>query len=240
MSFLMTLLVGALSGLALADVSTTLPAAAPAGIDAALWAHMKQIDARASAIADLTADFEQFKFTPLLKKPMTSRGVVLAKGNVMLWTTRLPEPTVMRVDENQIQVYYPNQKTAEIYPLSGRLAELASSPVPRLASLLEHFSFSPASVEDFGEKSDRGRLALRMVPSDKSIAEHVQSVSVLIDSDHGFILSLKMVDPDGERTEIRFSNVKTNTNLENARLGLSLPEGVKTVRPLEGIGSPNP
>src|SRR5947199_276519 len=36
----------------------TLPAAPPAGIDAALWAKMKAIDQTAGKIEDLTADFE--------------------------------------------------------------------------------------------------------------------------------------------------------------------------------------
>ncbi len=240
LSICLSLLAFLMVSRALGEIATTLPAAAPAGIDAPLWASMKQVDARASAIADLTADFEQLKFTPLLKKPMTSSGTVLAKGNIMLWTTRVPEPTVMRVDETEIQVYYPTQKTVEIYPLSGRLAELASSPVPRLAALLDHFSFLPAPVEDLGEKSGPGRLALRMIPTDKTIAEHVARASVLIDSDRGFILALKMTDPDGEHTEIRFSNVRTNTNLDKARLMLTLPQGVKTVHPLEGVPSSNP
>ena len=217
-----------------AEAPTTLPAAAPQGIDAATWERMKQIDAKAAAIQTLSADFEQSKITPLLKKPMVSAGSVLAKGEVMRWDTRTPEPTLMRVDERQIEIFYPNQKTAEIYPLLSRLAELASSPVPRLATLLDHFSFSPASASDLGQKPDPGQLALRMTPTDKAVAEHVQSGLVLIDAEHGFILALTLTDPDGERTDLRFSNVKINPDLEDSRLKLQLPEGTRIVHPLEG------
>ena len=45
----------------------TLPAAPPAGIDAPLWERMKRIDAKVGHVVDLTANFEQRKFTPLLK-----------------------------------------------------------------------------------------------------------------------------------------------------------------------------
>ncbi len=224
----------------LAASPATLPTTAPSGLDPNLWARMKQVDARAAGIADLTADFQQRKFTPLLKKPMTSTGTVLARGDLMLWDTRAPEPTLMRVDANQIQVYYPKQKTLEVYPLAGRLAELARSPVPRLATLLDYFSFTPATADDVPEAGAPDRLALRMMPTDKTIAEHVEHVSVLIDSAHGFILALNVIDPDGERTEIRFSNVKTNTKLDDARLELKLPDGVRTVHPLEGLEPPPP
>ena len=199
---------------------------------------MKSVDAKAASISDLSADFEQKKFTPLLKKPMISSGTVLAKGAAMLWTTRAPEPTVMRVDERELSIYYQNQKTVEIYPISGQMAQMAASPVPRLAALLEHFSFAPAGEDEFGEKVDAGRLALRMVPTDPAIREHVDKVTVLIDTERGFILAFTLIDADAERTEIRFSNVRINTKLDEAQLKLRLPAGVKTVHPLEELGSP--
>src|SRR5438128_558721 len=90
-----------------AEGPSTLPTTPPAGVYPALWARMLQTDAKAAAIQDLTADFEQKKFTPLLKKPMTSTGTVWAKQSAMLWETRQPEPTVMRVDEREVSIYYP-------------------------------------------------------------------------------------------------------------------------------------
>jgi outer membrane lipoprotein-sorting protein len=226
---------------------TTLPAAPPAGIDAALWAKMKAIDQTAGKIEDLTADFEQKKTTPLLKKPLVSTGTVWAKGSAMLWDTRGPNPTVMRVDENQVTLYYPDQKTAEVYPLGKQLGELAASPVPRLAKLLEHFSFAPASPREFGDKEggkEAGnsgadapdRQAFRLRPTDPAIRDHVDHVLVLIDAKHGFILAFRLVDADNETTDIRFFNVKVNTKFDDAKLRLDLPAGVKTVRPLENLG----
>jgi len=222
----------------LAASPATLPSAPPGGIDASLWQRMKSIDAKAEAIEDLTADFEQQKFTPLLKKPLVSKGAVAARGPVMLWDTRSPEPTLMRVDENQLTLYYPNQKTAEVYPLEGQLAAMCSSPVPRLSLLLQHFKFAPAAAKDLGEPEEPGRLALRLTPTDDAIREHVDNVCVLLDTNRGFILVFQLVDSDGERTVIRFSDVKVNTKLDDARLRLTLPAGVKTVHPLEGVEPP--
>ena len=226
-----------------ADSPTTLPAAPPAGLDPALWSRMTRVDALADKITDLTADFEQQKFTPLLKKPMVSTGAVRAKGAAMLWDTRQPEPTMMRVDEKEVRIYYPSQKTVEIYPIAGQLSALAASPLPRLAALLPHFKFAAASDQDIGKdmgELDRAnQLALRLTPIDAALREHVDAVTVLIDAQRGFILAFKLIDADGERTVIRFFNVKTNANLDDSRLQLNLPADVKTVRPLENLG-PSP
>ncbi len=60
---------------------------------------------------------------------------------------------------------------------------------------------------------------------------------VLIDAEHGYILAFELVDSDGEKTVIRFSNVKVNTGIAEGALKLELPAGVKTVRPLENLGA---
>lgn len=199
---------------------------------------MVAVDAKAGKIVDLTADFEQQKFTPLLKKPMISSGTVQAKGTAMLWDTRTPEPTIMRVDETEVSLFYPKQKTVEIYPLAGQLSSLAASPLPRLTVLIPHFSFTPGAAKDFGQEERADRLVIHLTPTEATLREHVDSVTVLIDAERGFILAFQLVDSDGEKTVIRFSNVKTNTNLEDAGLKLKLPAEIKTVRPLEHLGGP--
>jgi outer membrane lipoprotein-sorting protein len=199
---------------------------------------MKAVDVKATQIGDLSADFVQKKFTPLLKKPMVSTGSVLAKDSVMLWETRTPEPTSMHIDEKQIEIYYPKQNTLEVYPISGQIAGLFASPVPRLAPLLTHFSFAAASAEEVEKAGQPDMLALRMTPTDAALREHVDKVFVLLDTKHGVIVDLIVLDADGDRTEIHFSNVKTNANLDASRLHLKLPADVKTVHPLEGLGPP--
>ena len=227
-----------IASFARAELPTTLPASPPAGVDAALWARMTAIDSKAGGIIDLTADFEQQKFTQLLKKPMVSSGTVQAKGTAMLWDTRTPEPTIMRVDESEVRIYYPQQNTVEIYPLAGQLSSLAASPLPRLAALLPHFTFAKGTAKNSGQEERADQLVIHLTPIDASLKEHVGSVTVLIDATRGFILAFQLVDSDGERTLIRFSNVKTNANIEDARLNLKLPDNVKSVRPLENLGAP--
>ena len=98
----------------------------PAVVDPALWQRLEQINTRSAKVVDLTACFEQQKFTPMLEQPLVSHGTLAIRGPVMLWKTVEPEPTQMRIDPKQIQIYYPDQKTVEVYPIEQKLASLAA------------------------------------------------------------------------------------------------------------------
>lgn len=214
-------------------LSAAVPAQTQPTTSPALWQRMTEIDAKGAAVVDLTADFEQRKFTPLLKKPMVSTGTVKARGAAMLWDTQKPQPTVMLVDETGVSMYYPAEKTVEIYPLEGQLGSLAASPLPRLELLKQHFSFE----EQADAQPIAGKLALKLTPLAGVIREHVDRVHVLLDVERGLIDRFELIDVDGERTVITFSNIKTNTSMKDADLQLKLPGNVKTVRPLEKIGA---
>ena len=82
-------------------------------------------------IADLTADFEQQKFTAMLKKPLISSGAVAVRGSAMLWKTRKPEPSELQIDQKEVRIYYPAQETIEVYQVEQKLGQLAASPLPR-------------------------------------------------------------------------------------------------------------
>jgi outer membrane lipoprotein-sorting protein len=216
------------------------PATQPAPpVDPALMEKMNAIDAKAAKISTLVADFEQKKFTALLRKPLLSSGVVKVKGNAMRWDTEKPEPSVMLVGEKNVQLYYPAQKTVEEYTLDQRLAELAASPLPRLAVLKARFSFAEIPVHDIDPQADAAKfLALKLTPIDKELAEHVQEVRVLLDSAGGYIVQAELTDADGDRTVIQFR--KVSVNAEVGDLGLKVPPGTKFTRPLEGLQEPPP
>jgi len=213
------------------------PTSRPANIDPAAWQRMLDIDARAGKIEDLTADFEQQKFTAMLKKPLVSAGIVAVRGSSMLWDTRKPEPSMLQIDTKEVRIYYPAQKTIELYQIQQKLGQLAASPLPRLAVLREHFSFEPIPAAELGEKDDSARkfFAVRMTPIDPELREHVEAVRVLLDAERGLIIRLEMRDSDGDRTLISFSNVKTNVGLKDGDLRIAAPADVKITRPLAAV-----
>jgi outer membrane lipoprotein-sorting protein len=212
------------------------PASAPVGVDPALWQQMVEINAKGAKVHDLTARFEQKKFTPLLKKPLISTGEVHVKGPVMRWDTKEPAQTVMRIDDKEVRLYYPQQKVVEIYKVDQQLSSLAASPLPRLDVLKEHFAFEKLDEKLIRAEGDPANtLALKLAPIDAALKEHVDEVRVLLDAEHGYILRFEMIDSDGDHTVISFTGIQTNTKLPDSAVDLTVASDVKVSRPLEAI-----
>lgn len=202
----------------------------------ALRATLDDIDRRATAAADLSGRFRQEKHTALLKKPLVSTGRIRTKGAVVRWDTEKPDPAVLYADGKEFRMYYPKQAVVEVYPIDRRMAELASSPLPRLASLRQHFSIEQLPRDELPEadRDDPNRLALRLAPTDEFLRRHLDEVRVVLDVAAAGVTRVEIDDADGDRTVIRFSDVKTNTGMKASDLDLALPAGTKVSRPLEG------
>jgi outer membrane lipoprotein-sorting protein len=213
------------------------PTSRPTNVDPATWQRMVGINDRGATITDLAADFEQQKFTAMLKKPLLSSGTVFVRGSAMLWDTKKPEPTALQITDREVRIYYPREKTIEVYQIEQKLGELAASPLPRLAVLQQHFSFEPIPVVDMGEKDAAKFFAVKMKPIDAELRTHVQQVRVLLEVERGLIVRFEMLDADGDRTLITFSNVKTNIGLKDEQLKIAAPADVKVTRPLAAIES---
>jgi len=214
------------------------PATAPA--DSALWAKLLDIDSRAGRVRSLAATFQQQKFTALLRKPLVSDGRVRIRGAVMRWDTQRPEPSVLLIDEHEARVYYPAQKTMEIYPLDKRLGELAASPLPRLEVLRSRFSFAQFPVSEIDRSADGKRfIALLLMPMNPSLRQYVSQVRVLLDVPSAYVREAEVTDADGDRSLLSFSDVQLNVDVGN--LDLTVPPGTKVTHPLEGLeGAPGP
>jgi outer membrane lipoprotein-sorting protein len=222
------MLVVVLLGACIAADPTTAPA------DPKFSAKLAEIDQRAGQIKSLSARFDQQKFTALLRKPLVSSGRIRIKGPAVRWDTEHPEPSVLLIDAGEAKIYYPNQKTLEIYPLDQRLADLAASPLPRLNVLEARFALEQIPVEDL-EKSLTGKdfLAIRLTPRDAALAGHVKQVRVLLDNRKACIIKAEVTDGDGDRTVLSFKDVQLNGDVGD--LALSVPPGTAVTHPLEGL-----
>ncbi len=207
----------------------------PAGVDEKLWKLLVEIDARGAGISDVSADFSQEKHTPLLKKPLVSSGHILIKGAASLWTTTQPEPTVMRIDNKEVRLFYPKQKVLEIYRTDKRMGSLAASPFPRLDVLKQHFTCERIPAKELLPGADDDKfVALRMKPTEAELRKHIDEVCVVLEIATGFVQRAQPIDADGDRIVLTFSNLKINTGLKDRDLEMSVPPGVAITRPLEG------
>jgi outer membrane lipoprotein-sorting protein len=211
------------------------PASKPAAIDVATWQRMLDIDRKAAEIEDLVADFEQQKFTPMLRKPLVSSGRVFVRGSSMLWETDKPQRGSLQITPDEVRIYYPSEKTIEVYRIEEKLGQLAASPLPRLETLQKNFTFVPLPLAEMGESSEADFLSLRLTPVQAELREHVEEVRVLLDARSGLMMKLEMRDLDGERTVIHFTNARPNAGLRDEDLRINAPADVKITRPLQAL-----
>lgn len=217
-------------------VPATTGAPTATDIEPALEAELKSIDARVESVQDLTADFEQTRHSPLLRKPLVSKGEVRVKGARVRWDTKTPHPAVMSIDLRELRLYYPDQKVVEIYELTDALRRVTASPLPRLATVREQFTIvrSPDQPRDADKL-----LAIDLTPKDKDLRDRVAKVRVTIERATGLAAQMNMTDADGEETLIAFTSARVNSGLADRELELDVPAGTRESRPLQGLkGAP--
>ena len=217
----------------------------PADERAAFERRLEAVDEAMSKVTDLRAKFEQRKHTPLLKKPLVSKGTVVTKGERVRWDTAEPRESTLLVGDGKVRLFYPADKLVEEYPAGEGFKDLAGGPLPRLAVLKQRFEITPMTPKELGVADAPSRLlALRLTPRTEELRNHVASVQVLIDEATPAAIKVVIVDPEGETTEILFSDVKPNVGVSDADVALKLPDGVRISRPLgEETGKssrPNP
>ena len=205
-------------------------AVAPA-IDPDLQRELESLAEKSAEIRDLTARFEQRRFTPLLKRPLVSTGRIWFKEGRMRWETDKPHPSVTVVDSGDLRVYYPQHRKLEIYRIEGSIGELARGPTLKPQVLLKYFH-----IERLPAEPSDGRCVVQLTPLEKSTREQLRRIVVHLDHESGLIRQLDWTDSDGERTYITLTEMNANAGVTDEELELRVPPGTKTVRPL-GPGS---
>jgi len=206
--------------------------------DEAFLSELAAVDRRAAEIRDLTAAFEEHKYTALLKEPLNSKGRIRVVGSTVRWETRRPHHTQTLLDGSHLRIHYPKRKTVEVYPLDERLDQLFASPIPRLSHLRSQFKIerlSPSEVDKAYRDADH-YLPVRLTASDASLQRYIDRVDVVIERTSGCAVWVEMVDADGERTVLTFSDMATNSGLTARDVELDLPAGTHVVYPLSGDG----
>ncbi len=199
----------------------------PAHIPAARWTTLQAVDAKASKIKDLRADFIQEKHTLLLKKPLVSKGTLVQIGPRLLMETTHPKPSTVAMDAKQVQMYYPQDRIVEIYPMAGAAGRLAGWPMMRPVQMAQQFDMAEVPVDD------PKLWSLRMTPRQKKMAQRLKQIDLVLDPQRGLLQRVTIHDADGDRTVMSLHNIQTNQNLKPASVTLKLPKDVKIVRPTE-------
>lgn len=206
--------------------------------DASLIAELEAMQRKLADVRDLSTHFEQEKHTSLLRKPLKSSGKIRMVGNLMRWDTQRPAESTMLIAEDGIRLYYPEQKLIEVYRLDQQMARMAASPVPRIGVMKEHFVFGRAAAGELLTGADEGKfLGVRLTPRQQSLRQHLKEVRLVIDRQSAYLKQMEMVDADGDRTVVKFDDLKVNTGLKAEELQLKAPAGTKISYPLSAEGA---
>ncbi len=197
-----------------------------------LDSRLARLDVITRDIRDVSADFQEKVFTAMLKKPLSSQGVVFVKGKRTHWKTIKPTAVSLLTGGDHIAIYYPSRNTVEMYALDQHLRALAISPLPRLAMLRRNFVIEPDVRSS--EPTPENVLRLRLVPKNEAVREYIEEIFVRVDESIGMANQVEMIDADGDRTVITFTNIRTNVGLTDAQVELEIPKNVITIYPLGG------
>jgi outer membrane lipoprotein-sorting protein len=206
------------------------PSTAEAG-DPEVERALAALERRCAEVHDLTARFEEQKYTSLLKEPLVSRGTVRMAGGRVRWDAETPRRVVTLIDRREVRIYYRERKTVEVYEVGAHMPVPNVSPLPRPAELREHFRIEPASSEDTEHGcAAETCLALRLTPRDAALSERITAIDVWVDRASALLRRAELVDPDGDRTVWVFTDVRVNTGLTERDLALDVPPGTRESR----------
>ena len=190
-----------------------------------LQQDLKTIDRRAAEITAVEARFTEKRYTTLLREPMERSGTIRAVAGVVRWDTVSPGGSTTVVTEDEVWIFYHEDPLLEIWELTSRVGQLASSPIPDVATLRNLFAIAPG-------ESDDGRLTLLLTPLDHDQLE--------IDRGTGIVRRVVIAMVDGDRTEVVFDKIRLNPGISKADLALDVSPGTPIVRRQAPIGRSGP
>ena len=206
--------------------------------------RLEEVDGAVGKVVDVRARFEQRRQTALLKRPMVSRGEMIARGASVRWETREPRRSTMTVGTSgegggsEIRMYYPDDRLVEVYEGGAKEKGLMGAILPRLAELRARFELSALAVKEMGGAEDNPRLlAVALEPREEGVRRHVRSVRVLIDGSIPAAIRVVVVDAQGETTDISFADVRVNTGVTREEVELRAPGDVRVSYPMRGEGA---
>ncbi len=183
---------------------------------------LREAAKRHQRIESLQGAFTQEVFTPLLKKPLRSKGTFSFRKEpaCVVFSIAEPEPTVCRFDEISYQVYRPKAARAERFLFGegevGKSLVRVFSPDPNLVSK----ELNVASVTETG---DQTTIALK--PTEEAMKNFLVDLEITLDTKAGYITALAYTNAEGDKTVLMFTKVRTNKPIPEDRFTRTLPKG---------------
>ena len=190
-----------------------------------LQALFERVRIEQNAVRSLEARFVQRKESEMFLEPEEARGVFsfLAPDRVR-WEFVSPDPMTVLIDDERMTTWYQDLERADVMAV-GRYSEqvlkyLGASGT--LETLLDYFRVRAVFPDG---RSEPYRLSLE--PRYARISKRIEAMEIWIDRERFVPVRLRYVEPGGDVTEYRFSDIEINAALPAERFELRLPAGTK-------------
>lgn len=189
---------------------------------AALLARVK---VEQSGMRSLEARFVQRKESEMFVAAEEARGMFsyLAPDRVR-WEFTSPNPMTVVIDDDSMTTWYRDLGRAEevsVGRYSGQVLKYLGAS-GSMDTLLDYFRVRVAFPKDPAEP-----YRMTLLPRYARIAKRIETMQVWIDREHFVPVRMRYVEPGGDVTEYRFTDIELNAAIPPERFELDLPPGVK-------------
>jgi outer membrane lipoprotein carrier protein len=200
-------------------LATGYPAQAASAADV-----VRRLQARYDATTGFRADFSQEVESATLGQKVTSRGkVYFKKPGRMRWEFAEPEQTLVS-DGEFFWLYQPAEK--QVLKTPFQQAFRSNTPASFLLGVGRIDRDFTASLR--GEGGDT--YGLRLTP--KQDPEAIGTLELEVDAKTFDIVQATVIDPLGNTTRLRFTNIDRKAPLQETLFRLTIPPGVDVVEPM--------
>jgi outer membrane lipoprotein carrier protein len=168
------------------------------------------------------ARFVQKSYLKVLGQSQKAEGFVsIKKPGKMKWDYKAPDRQILVSNDEGLWLYLPDEKQVT----KMKVQSIYSSNTPALflagrGKLTESFTIGKVTEE-------RGLYVVKMIPRDK--AQGLSKMVLLAGKKDYQIIGSRVYDNLGNETEILFSDIQTNPNLEQRLFQFEVPKGVELI-----------
>lgn len=181
-------------------------------------------------LAQMTADYTQFRTTALTKKPLQSTGTLAFRREpgCVVFRVATPKTAVIRLDSKVYEVWRPEQNRLERFVLASdempRL--LFDALAPTTASLQKGFAIESCVPVEVAE-GQPARRAIALVPNGEATKQVAQRITLTVELDTAKLCGFGYRDPRGDEVRIELTALTLHEKADPARFAMELPAGAK-------------
>ncbi len=189
-----------------------------------LGALLDRMQLEQAAVETLEADFVQLKESQFLMAPAESAGLFsYSAPDRVRWEHRSPTPISLLITGDEMITWYRDLEKVErmlVGRHSQRILEYLGA-TGSVEQLRKYFAVRMVMNNDRSQP-----YLLELTPRYSRIAKRLQKMVVWVDPKLFLLSRLRLVEPDGDVTEYRFTHLRVNGGLPPERFDLDLPTGV--------------